>query len=101
MPMYENIVKSLRHCAENDCSPECPRAGIGKGCISGLKREAADAIEELQKLIDGVSADNDSLCGKIAELRKTLETVQDAHNEGYDVEYLAGRRDYEPPKVET
>ena len=45
--MYENIVNSLRYCAENDCSPKCPRAGIGKGCIAGLKREAADAIEEL------------------------------------------------------
>lgn len=37
--------------------------------------EAADAIEELQK---------------------ALEAVNDAHNEGYDVGYWAGRRDYEP-----
>ena len=44
---YENIINSLRYCAEKDCSPKCPRAGIGKGCIAGLKREAADAIEQL------------------------------------------------------
>lgn len=37
--------------------------------------QAADAIEELQKV---------------------LNAVQDAHNEGYDVGYWAGRRDYEP-----
>lgn len=52
--MYENIVNSLRYCAENDCSPECPRAGIGKGCISGPKREAADAIDELSKYADTI-----------------------------------------------
>lgn len=27
--------------------------------------EAADAIEEMQKCLDGVSADNDSLCEKL------------------------------------
>ena len=37
--------------------------------------EAADAIEELNKCLDGVN---------------------DAHNEGFDVGYFAGRRDYEP-----
>lgn len=38
-------------------------------------RDAADAIEKL---------------------RKELNAVNDAHNEGYDVGYWAGRRDYEP-----
>ena len=37
--------------------------------------QAADAIEEMQKCLDAVN---------------------DAHNEGYDVGYWAGRRDYEP-----
>lgn len=32
----------------------------------------------------------------IEELQKALDAVNDAHNEGYDVGYLAGRRDYEP-----
>lgn len=32
--------------------------------------EAADAIEELDKLLDGVSADNDSLCEKIERMVK-------------------------------
>lgn len=32
----------------------------------------------------------------IEELEKALNAVNDAHNEGYDVGYWAGRRDYEP-----
>ena len=32
----------------------------------------------------------------IEELSKALDAVNDAHNEGYDVGYWAGRRDYEP-----
>lgn len=44
---YEDLVKSLRYCAEYDCTTVCPRAGTGNGCISRLKKEAADAIEDL------------------------------------------------------
>lgn len=40
-----------------------------------LRNQAADAIEELQAALDAVN---------------------DAHNEGFDVGYWAGRRDYEP-----
>lgn len=40
-----------------------------------LLGEAADAIENLSKALDAVN---------------------DAHNEGYDVGYWAGKRDYEP-----
>lgn len=32
----------------------------------------------------------------IEKLQKALDAVNDAHNEGYDVGYWAGRRDYEP-----
>lgn len=46
---YEDLVKSLRYCAEYDCTTVCPRAGTGNGCITRLKKEAADAIEELSK----------------------------------------------------
>lgn len=51
---------------------------ILRNCVqsaNGLNIQAADAIEELQKALD---------------------VVNDAHNEGYDVGYWAGRRDYEP-----
>ena len=46
---YEDLVKSLRYCAEYDCTTVCPRAGTGNGCITRLKKEAADVIEELSK----------------------------------------------------
>ena len=46
---YEDLVKSLRYCAEYDCTTVCPRAGTGNGCITRLKKDAADAIEELSK----------------------------------------------------
>lgn len=44
---YEDLVTSLRYCAEYDCTTVCPRAGTGNGCITRLKKEAADAIEDL------------------------------------------------------
>ncbi len=46
---YEDLAKSLRCCARMvDCGPECPRYVLGtKGCIRGLKLEAADTIEKL------------------------------------------------------
>lgn len=46
--MYENIVKALRCCTTYDCPPDCPRQGYGKGCITALKKDAANAIEELE-----------------------------------------------------
>lgn len=44
--------------------------------------------EEEQWMLDAADA--------IEELQKALDAVNDAHNEGYDVGYWAGRRDYEP-----
>ena len=45
---YQEIVSALRHCATPEtCDVSCPRAGIGEGCIRGLKIEAAAAIEKL------------------------------------------------------
>ena len=46
--MYENIVKALRCCTTFDCPPECPRQGYGKGCITALKKDAANAIDRLE-----------------------------------------------------
>lgn len=63
--MYEETIKALRHCAEYDCSAECPRAGIGRGCVSGLKREAADAIEELSVMLDAANDEATALYGAL------------------------------------
>lgn len=45
-------------------------------------------------------AEDVALLGEAADaienLKKELDAVNDAHNEGYDVGYWAGRRDYEP-----
>ena len=52
--MHEDLVKALR-------------TGY---CEHKLLNEAADAIEEMQRCIDGIEADNDSLCAKLEELSK-------------------------------
>lgn len=90
--MYEGIVKRLKelqaiteHCAEQSCD-ECENRELcdkyDNKTLSGTYKEAADAVEELSKTLDGVP-----------------HVVNDAHNEGYDVGYWAGRRDYEPKWV--
>lgn len=62
--MYEALVSRVRY-------------HIQKASFMGLKdaestlllSEAADAIEELDKLLDGVSADNDALCETIERIK--------------------------------
>ena len=45
---YQEIADALRHCSDpGTCTPDCPRAGTGNGCIRGLKLEAAAAIHDL------------------------------------------------------
>ena len=46
--MYEELVKSLRQCAEASCAG-CKNKLVEIGCRGKLQREAADAIEELSK----------------------------------------------------
>ena len=69
--MYDELVKALRETDFGDvcvlCESELCR---GKDCVI---IQAADAIEELQKCLDGVSADNDSLCATIDELERDLK----------------------------
>ena len=67
---YSELIKELRDSEEWATKD----GGIPVGLIYRLS-QAADVIEELQKALDAVN---------------------DAHNEGYDVGYWAGRRDYEP-----
>lgn len=82
--MYEKLVEELRNSAPS----------------RRLMLTAADAIEELQR-------DKDALAEEVARWQSETvrsncdawlseNVVNDAHNEGYDVGYWAGRRDYEP-----
>lgn len=76
---HEELLNNLRNCHECYCDGCKYESLLEPGnfvkCMNALIAEAADAIEELQKAHDAVN---------------------DAHNEGYDVGYWAGRRDYEP-----
>lgn len=56
--MYNELIKNLRAVNEYD-------TGYAK-----LIYDAADAIEEMNKCIDGIEADNESLCKQIEELSK-------------------------------
>lgn len=58
--MYEELVKRMR-------------ADIGVDDRAELMKLAADTLEEMQHCLDGIEADNDSLCAKIAELEKRLK----------------------------
>ncbi len=75
--MYDELVKMLRTCAliHGQCAV-CYYHGNPCNALTEIPlAQAADAIEEL---------------------KKALDAMNDAHNEGYDVGYWAGRRDYEP-----
>ena len=72
--MYEEMIKSLRICQNGLPSCEgCKYIKINSPtCANKLISEAADAIEKLEKLCDGIDADNDSLCEQIQELQKEV-----------------------------
>ena len=76
--MYEELIKRLREHGEflivSDRMKAPPNVNV-RNVFAEDYAQAADAIEALQKALDAVN---------------------DAHNEGYDVGYWAGRRDYEP-----
>ncbi len=58
--MYEDLVRRLNaYSAEHECH-------------GGITAEAADAIEKLDTLLDGVSADNEALCETIEMLKKQV-----------------------------
>lgn len=66
--MHEDIAKSLREqCVNMDCG----------NCNTCIKREAADAIDEMNRCLDGLEADNDSLCATINELRKQMTSREE------------------------
>ena len=76
--MYEELVKMLRVCGDsNNSCGNCPVLEDGS-CPYGewefaaekYMLQAADAIEELDTLLDGVTADNDALCETIERMKK-------------------------------
>lgn len=73
--MYDKLIKRLRDAAKMSDALAVLLPHSEGGATEKLYNEAADAIEELKKVLDAVN---------------------DAHNDGYDVGYWAGRRDYEP-----
>lgn len=64
--MYEELVTRLRRMLDWELCDYDHNFKFADETIA----EAADAIEELDKLLDGVSADNDSLCEKIERMQK-------------------------------
>lgn len=77
--MYDELVKRLRAVADGGREEKCDGCPYEEDypccvdCLDKMHKEAADAIEELQKCLDGVEADNDSLCATIAELERDLK----------------------------
>ena len=74
---YTELVKSLRICTSDKrgygCASECSYGKshpLNHWCMDYLLTDAADAIEELDTLLDGLEADNDALCETIERLKK-------------------------------
>ncbi len=63
--MYENLLKRLRKAHERQLWMTTP-----DDTVRTLFSESADAIVEMQRCLDGIEADNDSLCAKLEELSK-------------------------------
>jgi hypothetical protein len=72
--MYDELTTDLRRAANTWLAEEykvCAEA------VRYLLKESADAIELQQKLLDGLEADNDSLCEKVAELQAYVALYKD------------------------
>ena len=72
--MHDELITALRTCVDKDkdCS-ECPYYERCMNNTSGkfaAMVDAADAIDELDTLLDGLEADNDALCEIIEKLQK-------------------------------
>lgn len=59
----DELVKALRNNADH-------YGFVGENGLVHLLTDAADAIEILQRCLDGVCADNDALCKRIDELAR-------------------------------
>lgn len=67
--MYENMVRELRNAADEWRANHLTVSTFETRYDLALL-DAADAIEELDALLDGVSADNDALCETIERMKK-------------------------------
>lgn len=87
MQDYKKLVDALRCCAGVHTKPtKCPDyddSWCDGKCLDKHLIAAADAIEALQE-----------------QVRMLDKHDTDLHNEGYDVGYYAGRRDWEPKRGE-
>ena len=59
--MYDELVKSLRQCAEASCAG-CKNELVQIGCRGLLQHEAADAIEDLEFACNRYEKDYKDLC---------------------------------------
>lgn len=71
--MYEELVKELRDCRN-------------KAVISEywwqITTTAADAMDEMNRCLDGIEADNESLSKRIENLSKTIVRCRDCKHNG-------------------
>lgn len=76
MSEYEELVKSLRQCAEGTCNG-CKYELTQVGCKEQLQKEAADAIEKSEKTIDKICKTNESLRRKIQRMKSGASWDED------------------------
>lgn len=73
--MYDELVKSLRQCAEASCAG-CKNDLVEIGCRGKLQREAADVIEDLENKLNLWRQDKISCWIPVTEhLPKTRESI--------------------------
>lgn len=124
MAEYTELIKALRLCQFGECGcGKCYYKEL-KGdwctednhpeffdCDDKLKLDAAAAIEELENALADECKECDYLVNENTRLTTENKEMQaqagmldkhgtDLHNEGYDVGYYAGRRDWEPKRGE-
>ena len=113
---YDELIKDLRICASTFCESceKCSHSNEHGDCYNGLKRSAADAIEELQSQLPKwipvterlPDYDKAVLCHCRANIIETLCLENDGHWYGYSGRYMKGFVTHwmplpEPPKEET
>lgn len=106
MANYEELVKSLRICAEGEHCDKCGKwevkeNGGRNACEEAICTDAADAIEELQKQLQKSEVDNINLTGWLAEehANNCPHYIRNVHDRGDDS--LCDVLMTEPPKEET
>ena len=73
--MYDELINKLNHCANEVFCNKCPYSPDCAG-EKTIIREAADAIEELQKQLQKSEVDNINLTGWLAEEHAKLDRAE-------------------------